>query len=150
MSKLENVYNAIPSDIVMKAMPAYGTLLNMVGGSEAGRKIIETAHRMAGKTVSGLAKITGATEDREAVEIITEFVEKFFPDITEFQEKGDELAFTFSECPYGYCSDDQGELCRATMNLEEEAIAQLGGELIIEERIAEGASQCRFRVKNSF
>lgn len=150
MSKLESIYNVIPSEALMKVMPMYGSLLNMAGGSEVGQKVIETVHKMAGKTAAGLAKMTGVTEDREAVEITREFLEKFFADITEYEEDGEELAFSFSECPYGYCSEDQGDLCRATMNLEEEAIAQLGGELIIEERIAEGAERCKFRVLNSF
>jgi hypothetical protein len=35
------------------------------------------------------------------------------------------------------------------MNLEEELMRQLGGELIIEERIAEGAARCRFTVRNA-
>lgn len=150
MSKLENIYNVIPSEMLMKVMPMYGSLLNMAGSSEMGQKVIETVHRMAGKTGAGLAKITGVTENRDAVELTREFLDKFFADITEYEDDDNELVFSFSECPYGFCSDEQGELCRATMNLEEEAIAQLGGELYIEERIAEGAERCKFRVTNSF
>jgi hypothetical protein len=74
-------------------------------------------------------------------------MEKFFLPI--FDSNGEESGswtFTLRECPYRLTRGEYGPLCHAIMNLEQQLVRELGGELRIETRIAEGASVCRFTV----
>lgn len=149
MSKMSDLYEKMPQNAVMDAMGAYGKMLMSVGNNDMGRQVVELMHRGVGKTIGAITKLTDASESRDAVEVAKEFMEYFFYSIMDVeQESAEELVVTMSECPYGYCDNEHSDLCRATMNLEEEMIDQLGGELVIEESIAEGASKCRFRIRN--
>lgn len=149
MSKMSDLYEKTPRNAVMDAMGAYGKILMSVGNNDMGRQLVELMHRGIGKTIGGITKLTDAAESRETVEVVKEFMEYFFYSIIAVEEEStEELVVTMSECPYGYCGEEHSDLCRATMNLEQEMIDQLGGELIIEESIAEGANKCRFRIRN--
>jgi len=149
MSKMGDLYEKLPDDGVMNVMNAYGNLLSSVANNAAGCGIVELAHRAVGGLFSDTVKLLKLDEDRGPLDVGREFIEKFFGTIVEsVSEDSEEWVFTLERCPYGFCEEGQLDLCRAAMNFEEEAIRRLGGELVIEERITEGASKCRLKLKN--
>jgi len=111
------------------------------------RRLVTVAHGFVGKRVARRMKQLGLDEDRGAVEISSEFIHRFFGDITEEENESPvEWTFEFSECPYGFREGRHSMMCRAAMKFEERVVEGLGGRLIIEERIPDGAARCRFRV----
>ncbi|MBW1988106.1 MAG: hypothetical protein JRI97_01030, partial [Deltaproteobacteria bacterium] len=50
-------------------------------------------------------------------------------------------------CPWGFCRPGQAGPCDAAMDLDRTYTRLLGGELVIEERIAEGKTRCRFTTR---
>lgn len=62
-------------------------------------------------------------------------------------ESGDgEFEMIMDECPYGFMTSDESDVCDACMDLDRTYIQHLKGRLDILERIPEGAHQCRFKV----
>ncbi len=62
---------------------------------------------------------------------------------------GDEKSFRMEveRCPYGFCKPEAFGVCDAAMDLDRTYIRLLGGELVIEERLAGGSDKCRFTVR---
>lgn len=54
--------------------------------------------------------------------------------------------FMLDACAYGFCHDEEAEVCDACMDLDRAYIGKLGGRLEILETIPGGASRCHCRV----
>ena len=50
-------------------------------------------------------------------------------------------------CPYGFCKAEQRGVCDAVMDMDRTYTKLLGGELVIHDRLADGADRCRFTTK---
>jgi hypothetical protein len=149
MSGMNKIFDRLSDDFFMNALGRYGRVMMSIENTAPGRALIESMHHAAGRASAALVKAAKLDEGAPATEIGREFVEKFFSEITSVvSEKDGEFEFTFESCPYGFSGADQSELCRAAMNFEEQFIENLGGSLVIEERIPDGAPKCRFRVVN--
>lgn len=147
MSGLGRIYDRLTDDFFMIALGRYGRVMTAVENTSPGRALIDSVHHATGRASASLVKAAKLDEGYSATEIGREFIEKFFGEITSVvSEKEGEFEFTFDRCPYGFSGAEHSELCRAAMKFEEQFIENLDGRLIIEERIPDGALQCRFRV----
>lgn len=59
----------------------------------------------------------------------------------------DSFEFYVNECPYGYCREDQYEVCDAAMDMDREMFRHIGAELIVQDYITKGAPKCRILMK---
>ena len=59
------------------------------------------------------------------------------------------MGFHVRQVPLRFEDKGHAGLCRAAMTFEEEVVRRLGGRLLIERRIPEGAPKCAFRVVKS-
>jgi len=133
----------------MRAERFYGALLIRAANHRAGRWLVARAHENAGRAVG--AVVDKLVDDREdALGISRHTMERYFLPILESDSRDDAEGWSFelTRCPYGLTDASEGPLCHAIMKLEESIVHELGGELLIEARIAEGAERCRFRVRS--
>jgi hypothetical protein len=154
MTSFERLLRHVPDDALMRAERLYGAALERTASHPVGRVVVRVAHRAAAKGLGKVARATGFTGDLPPVAVAKKTMTKFFLPILDEdwpapRGSSEPWTFEFTSCPYGLTAKSDGRLCHAIMNLEEELVRQLGGELVIEERIAEGASRCRFTVKSS-
>ncbi|MHB8875703.1 MAG: hypothetical protein ACYC8T_18615 [Myxococcaceae bacterium] len=150
MSKLRALYERIPAGALMSAERLYGWALKRVADHFVGHRLVSAAHGGAGKALGVVATRAGLRQGEDAVSAARLTMETYFAPILTAGEDGKDgdWSFEFTRCPYGLTGSAEGPLCHAIMRLEEGLVRELGGELIIEERIAEGAERCRFRVRN--
>ena len=147
MSKLDRLLARLPDGSLMAGEKAYGRTLRVIGDHPIGRRVIAKTHQQMARAIATVLKAAELQGDLSAVELSKKTMEKFFaPLLDVVEESGDTYTFTFSRCPY---SLQNGELalCHAIMNLEEELVHELGGELLIEKRLAGGDGHCRFSVQ---
>jgi hypothetical protein len=57
-----------------------------------------------------------------------------------------QFVMTVDACPYGYEHAGQEGVCDACMDLDRAYVQAMGARFEIEERIPDGAHQCRFRI----
>lgn len=57
-----------------------------------------------------------------------------------------QFVMTVDTCPYGFGEADEQGVCDACMDLDRAYVRSLGARFEIEERLPEGAHQCRFRI----
>jgi hypothetical protein len=60
--------------------------------------------------------------------------------------EGDRIEFKVAECPLGYGHGDDVGVCSATMEFDSRCIDRLGGKLILEEVVPEGAPECLIHI----
>ncbi len=148
MSKLTNVIEKLPQGAMMSVMALGGEAMKHVANSEKGWVMIEKMQGGLGKTIAATAKAARVDEGRPAVEILKEIIEYFFAEVAEpVSDSADEYLVEFTRCPYGFVEGDSG-LCHSAMAFEERSAESLGGRMIIEARLADGAPRCRFRIVN--
>jgi hypothetical protein len=150
MAKMEMLFSFLPSGMMMDVQNYYGNLLKLTSRHPLGCQVVKNLHALLGRFLGMSAKAAHLDEGRDAVELSTQTMKKFFEPIMTVEKEGDgEVIFSFSECPYALADEQDTELCYAVMNFEEELVRSLGGKLTILERIPEGATKCRFQVRNA-
>lgn len=150
MANMEMLLSVLPSGMVMDIQNRYGNLLKLTSRNSVGCQVVKNVHAMLGRFLGKGARAARLDEGRNAVDLSTQVMKKFFEPIMTVEKEGDgELIFSFSECPYALADEQDTELCYAVMNFEEELVRALGGKLTILERIPEGAPRCRFQVNNA-
>ena len=149
MSKLGNIYEKFPSNVLADALKGAGIIMRTAGNNVVGHQLNNMIHRNAAKLIIRFYEIAGLNEDRSAVDVISEFMEYFFGDDIDIEAiSEDEVVITFDECPYGFCDGGHAELCAGVKILEDAIVEYLNGELVIEEHRIEGADVCRLRIRN--
>jgi len=147
MAAIDRLLDLLPDPILMRVERAYGATLARLADHRAGHRGVEAAHRLLGKAIGVIARSPAVAGGRGPEQVARRTMEKFFLPILEpLPAAAGGYAFEFTRCPYGL-GPGTGALCHAIMNLEEEIVRSMGGELIIEARIAEGAPRCRFTVR---
>jgi hypothetical protein len=150
MDRIDRVFALLPDRTLMRAEAAYGAFLKRAANHRIGRVLVRISHRALARVTGRVLRLTRATEGQAPAKVAKRTMEKFFLPILEpLREDDASFSFEFHECPYGLKNGAEPELCHAIMNLEEELMKELGGRLVIEERIAEGAPRCRFTVKTA-
>jgi hypothetical protein len=150
MAKMEMLFSFLPSGMVMDIQNYYGNLLKLTSRHPLGCQVVKNLHAMLGRFLGMSARAAHLDEGRDAVDLSSRTMKKFFEPIMTVEKEGDgELVFSFIECPYALADEQDTELCYAVMNFEIELVRALGGKLTILERIPEGAPRCRFQVTNS-
>jgi hypothetical protein len=149
MAKMEMLFSILPGGMVMDIQNRYGNLLKLTSRGPLGCQVVKNLHATLGRLLGKGAKAAHLDEGRDAVDLSTQVMKKFFGPIMTVEKEGDgEFIFSFSECPYALADEQDTELCHAVMNFELELVRALGGKLTILDRIPEGASKCRFQVTN--
>lgn len=150
MAKMEMLFSFLPGGMVMDIQNYYGNLLKLTSRHPLGCQVVKNLHAALGRFLGMSAKAAHLDEGRDAVDLSTQTMKKFFGPIMTVEKEGDgELVFSFIECPYALSEEKDVELCHAVMNFELELVKALGGKLTILERIPEGAPRCRFQVTNA-
>jgi len=132
-------------------MALEGPLLKRFANHRPGRFFIRRfSHGGLGRIGVRLARAARLLEGRGTVElalfVLWYFFEPFMEELTVTEE---EAIFFLNRCPYGWRTGKDAALCDAVMQLERELVAGIGGTLIIEETIPEGAPKCRFKLQAS-
>lgn len=145
MAAIDRLIELLPDGLLMRVERAYGLVLKRTADHRLGYAAIQAAHRVLGRAIGATVKAPGVTP----VAVAKQTMEKFFLPILQPAGADDrDYTFEFGACPYGLEAGSK-DLCHAIMSLEEEIVGTIGGELVIESRIAEGAPTCRFTVRNA-
>ena len=152
-SALDRLFRLLPDGALAAAERVYGALLLRVADHGPGRFLVAAGHRLLARGLGRVAGVTGLSGELPPVELAHRTMKKFFLPILDEPEarpspEDTSWTFSFKACPYGLAGGGADrDMCHAIMNLEEELMRQVGGELVIEQRIAEGAPMCRFTVR---
>ena len=147
--RIEDLCSLLPRGTISGLMALEGPLLRRFANHTLGRFFIRrVSHGGLGRLGAGLARTARLLEGRSPVELALFVLWYFFePFMEEVRVSDEEAVFFLNRCPYGWRTGEDAPLCDAVMQLERELVAGMGGTLIIEETIPEGAPKCRFTLR---
>ena len=151
MLTIEEICSLWPKRTISTLMALEGPVLRRVADNRPGLFLVRrVSHGGLGRSSIRLARAAGLLEGRSPVELSMSVLRYFFEPFLEEVRVSESVALFFlTRCPYGWREGGDARLCDAVMELERELVAGLGGTLIIEETIPEGASKCRFLLKGN-
>ena len=147
--RIEDLCALLPRSTISGLMALEGPLLRRLANHGPGRFFVShVSHGGLGRLGAGLARTARLLEGRSPVELALFVLWYFFePFMEEVRVSDEEAVFFLNRCPYGWRTGEDAPLCDAVMQLERELVAGMGGTLIIEETIPEGAPKCRFTLR---
>ena len=149
MVRVEDLCSLLPKQTLAGLMALEGPVLRKWADNGPGRFLLRhVTHGGLGRLSVGIARATGLLNGRRPVELSLSVLRYYFaPFLEEVHVTEEEAVFFLTRCPYGWCDGKDARLCDAVMQLERELVAGLGGELVIQETIPQGAPKCRFTLR---
>lgn len=146
--RVEDVITLLPRRSIAGIMSLEGPVLRRLADHGPGRFLIKhVSHGGLGRAGIRLARVAGLLQGRQPVELSLSVLRYFFESYLEVVRViPEECVFLLNRCPYGWKEPSDRLLCDAVMQFERELVTGLGGSLVIEETIPQGAPKCRFRL----
>lgn len=150
MIRVEDLCSLLPRGTIAELMALEGPVLRKCADHGPGRFLIRNfTHGGVGRLSVGIARKTGLLKGRRPVELALSVLRYFFePFLEEVLVTEEAAVFFLNQCPYGWRVRGDERLCNAVMQLERELVSGIGGELVIEETIPQGATKCRFTIRS--
>ena len=126
-----------------------GTMVRLAGKTSAGRSLLQNVGKVTGALIAKTGMF-GVKKGKDAMEVVNEWLKVLTAVGCEFEigrSTKNEVEIFILDCPAGLCTDDGREVCNAGMSADRELVRRLGGELIIGDTIASGATHCHLTVR---